>query len=82
MQTYSKKKKQIISSRQIVTQFESKLISIRRAKLCYITMLPFPRRVFKISVLKLKLWKRHENTKLSKYSICKENDNENSSSKY
>ena len=45
-------------------------------------MLPFPRRVFKISVLKLKLWKRHENTQLSKYSICKENDNENSSSKY
>ena len=35
---------QINSSHQTVVHFESKFISIRKAKLCYITTLPFPRR--------------------------------------
>ena len=35
---------QINSSHQTVVHFESKFISIRKAKLCYITTLPFARR--------------------------------------
>ena len=35
---------QINSSHQTVVQFESKFISIRKAKLCYVTTLPFARR--------------------------------------
>ena len=37
-------------------------------------MLPFARRVSKIIGLKLKRQKRHEYSKLSKYSICRQND--------
>ena len=59
-----RKEYQINSSYQTAVQFESKLISIRRAKLYYITTLPFARRVFKIIVLNLKLQKQHENSKL------------------
>ena len=40
-------------------------------------MLPHPRRVFKIIAFKVKLPKLHENSKFSKYSICRQNDNEN-----
>ena len=39
------------------------------------------RAVFKIVALKLKLQKRHENSKLSKYSICRQNDKKNTSIK-
>ena len=75
------KEYQINSGHQTVVQFESMLLSIRKAKLYYITMLPFARRVFKIIALKLKLQKRHEKSKLNKCSICRQNDNENTSSK-
>ena len=37
-------------------------------------MFSYARTVFKIIALKLKLQKRHENSKLSKYSICRQND--------
>ena len=37
-------------------------------------MFSYARTVFKIIALKLKLQKRHENSTLSKYSICRQND--------
>ena len=44
-------------------------------------MLPFARKVLEIICLKLKLQKQHENRKLSKCSIIRHNDNENTSGK-
>ena len=45
-------------------------------------MLPFAKRVFiKIIILMVKPWKQYDNSKRSKYSKCRQNDNENTGSK-